>query len=95
MWKVILLVLTSCSVATNRGRYLYNVHCTVCHNSDPELDGSLGPALKGSSANLLALKLLEGTYPRSYKPKRTTRIMPKYFMSLEDIIYLEEYLNEK
>ena len=33
----------------NRGRVMYQARCTSCHNSNPDLAGSVGPALRGVS----------------------------------------------
>ena len=58
-----------------RGRHVYLAQCIACHNSDPAKDGPLGPAIKGSSRELLETRVLRGTYPPGYKPKRGTAIM--------------------
>ena len=58
-----------------RGRHVYLAQCTACHNSDPSKDGPLGPAIKGSSRELLEARVLHGAYPPGYKPKRATAIM--------------------
>lgn len=59
-----------------RGRLVYLGQCTPCHASDPAKDGPLGPAVKGSSDALLEAKVLQGTYPPGYVPKRNTAVMP-------------------
>ncbi len=59
----------------NRGKQVYLAHCISCHNSDPSKDGSLGPAIKGSSRELLEARIVRGTYPPGYKPKRESAIM--------------------
>jgi len=58
-----------------RGRQIYLAQCTMCHNSDPARDGPLGPAIKGSPQELLEAKVVRGTYPPGYKPKRESAIM--------------------
>ena len=58
-----------------RGRQVYLAQCIACHNSDPSKNGPLGPAIKGSSRELLETRVLRGTYPPGYKPKRGTAIM--------------------
>ena len=58
-----------------RVRHVYLAQCTACHNSDPSKDGPLGPAIKGSSRELLEARVLRGAYPSGYKPKRGTAIM--------------------
>jgi len=59
-----------------RGRRVYLAQCTACHNSDPSRDGSVGPAIKGSSEALLEARLLHATYPPGHTPKRKTKTMP-------------------
>lgn len=58
-----------------RGRVIYMTHCAVCHNLNPNLPGSLGPAVAGSSRALLEARVLHLTYPPGYKPKRETHKM--------------------
>ena len=62
--------------AAGRGRLVYLAECTACHHNDPAKDGPLGPAVKGSSLELLEAKVLRGTYPPGYAPKRITGLMP-------------------
>jgi cytochrome c553 len=59
-----------------RGRTTYLALCTSCHASDPAHEGALGPPVKGSSRELLEAKLLRGSYPSGYTPKRPTAVMP-------------------
>ena len=61
---------------TARGKQVYLSQCIACHNSDPAKNGPLGPAIRGSSQELLEAKLLRGNYPPGYTPKRNTAIMP-------------------
>jgi len=58
-----------------RGRLVYVTHCIVCHNPNPNLDGAQGPAIAGSSRELIADRVLHLTYPPGYAPKRTTHNM--------------------
>jgi len=62
--------------AAERGRLIYLANCIACHNSDPALAGAVGPEVRGSSRELLEVKVVRGTYPPGYTPKRPTRIMP-------------------
>jgi mono/diheme cytochrome c family protein len=64
--------------AASRGRAVYLSVCTACHNADPNLDGSLGPANAGASRELIEAKLLRGAYPPGYKPKRDSQVMPRF-----------------
>lgn len=74
------LLLAACGQDGNdpaaRGRQVYLAECTACHNSDPAKDGPLGPAVKGSSRELLEAKILRASYPPGYPPKRSTALMP-------------------
>ena len=60
---------------TARGKQVYFSQCIACHNSDPSKNGPLGPAIKGSSRELIEARVLRGEYPLGYKPKRGTAIM--------------------
>lgn len=75
------LALSACqgeklSPQAERGRQIYTSQCTACHAFDPAQPGAVGPELKGSSRELLQAKVLSGTYPAGYKPKRPTSVMP-------------------
>jgi mono/diheme cytochrome c family protein len=50
-------------------------NCVVCHNPDPNLPGSQGPAIAGASAALLRARLLHLAYPPGYRPQRDTHLM--------------------
>lgn len=43
-----------------RGRLIHKVNCITCHNSNPDLPGSVGPALRGVSEELLTSRLKNG-----------------------------------
>ena len=53
----------------NRGRAIYLSNCAACHNPDPSKDGSVGPAIKGASRELIEARLMRASYPPGYKPK--------------------------
>jgi mono/diheme cytochrome c family protein len=59
-----------------RGRQIYLAQCAACHSTDPGKAGPVGPPVQGSSHDLLAAKILEGTYPPGYVPKRDSKVMP-------------------
>jgi mono/diheme cytochrome c family protein len=75
-----------------RGRRIYVANCTTCHNADPAKEGSIGPAIQGSSQTLLQAKILTGRYPHGYTPKRKTSSMPLYTYLKSDIHHLAAYL---
>ena len=75
--------------ATARGEKIYRNICVVCHNADPNQHGPLGPAIAGSSRELLEARLLRGEYPVGYTPQRNTQQMPRFeFLepNLDDIV---------
>ena len=75
-----------------RGRQVYLAQCTACHNSDPSKNGPLGPAIKGSSRELLEARVLRGVYPPGYKPKRGTAIMQPMPQLVSALDYLASFL---
>ncbi|MGH7352997.1 MAG: c-type cytochrome [Candidatus Rokuibacteriota bacterium] len=58
-----------------RGRQVYLSQCIACHSPDPAQPGAVGPAVKGAARALLETKVLQGTYPPGYAPKRPTKVM--------------------
>ena len=64
------------SPAADRGRQVYLAQCIACHNTDPAAAGPVGPPVRGAPQALLAAKVLKGTYPPGYAPKRATTLMP-------------------
>ena len=74
--------------AAERGRQVYLAQCTACHASDPGQNGPVGPAVKGSTKTLLETKVLTGTYPTGYTPKRPSAVMqpmPQLSASIDDL----------
>jgi mono/diheme cytochrome c family protein len=80
------------SPEAERGRQIYMSSCTACHSADPAQPGAVGPEIKGASLELLEAKLLKGTYPPGYKPKRPTAVMPPQTQLTGDIPALAAYL---
>ncbi|MGH7263266.1 MAG: c-type cytochrome, partial [Candidatus Rokuibacteriota bacterium] len=74
------------------GQQIYLGQCTACHAADPAADGALGPAVKGASKQLLEARLLHGTYPPGYTPKRETRVMQPMPSLSDNIDDLAAYL---
>ena len=76
------------SSGIERGRRVYVANCTVCHNTDPALPGSIGPAVAGSERALVEARVLRAEYPPGYTPKRSTRAMvalPQLAGSIDDL----------
>ena len=93
------LATTACSetpgpegAARERGRQVYLSQCSACHATDPSQHGPVAPPIKGSSRELLEAKVLRGTYPEGYRPKRPTAVMPPQTHVAGDIPALAEYL---
>ena len=81
-WILVAAAAAGCSgggepeTPAERGARVYGNVCTVCHNADPSQEGTLGPAIAGSSRELLEARVLRGEYPPGYTPKRPTALMP-------------------
>jgi mono/diheme cytochrome c family protein len=80
------------SPEAERGRQAYLAHCVACHNTDPAQPGAVGPPVSGSSRELLEAKVLHGTYPPGYTPKRPTKVMIPIPAVAPEIAALAEYL---
>ena len=80
------------SPSAERGRQVYLAHCIACHNTDPSQAGAVGPPLRGSSRALLEAKVLNGTDPPGYTPKRPTKVMVPIPAVSPDIGALADYL---
>ena len=80
-WLAVLaaLVIAACQPAkvtpVARGQIIYMINCAVCHNPDPNLPGTQGPPIAGSSRELVEARVLYLAYPPGYKPKRPTHLM--------------------
>ena len=90
--SLLILLLGACGQngddAAGRGKQVYLTECIACHNIDPAKDGPLGPAVKGSSQELLEAKVLRVSYPPGYTPKRPTALMlpmPKLAAKIPDL----------
>ena len=75
-----------------RGRIVYMTNCIVCHNINPNLPGSQGPAIAGSSRALLEARVLHLSYPPGYKPQRTTHAMRNFPQLAPEIDNLAAFL---
>lgn len=75
------------------GQRVYEAQCSSCHHQNPTKDHVLGPAVVGSSLELLEARILRGEYPESYQPKRPTRMMLKMPALQSKIEAIHAYLN--
>lgn len=75
------------------GQRVYGAQCSSCHHQNPTKDHVLGPAVAGSSLELLEARILRGEYPESYQPKRPTRMMLKMPALQSKIEALHAFLN--
>ncbi|HEY5656457.1 MAG TPA: cytochrome c [Myxococcota bacterium] len=85
---------TSLTPLAQEGRRVYRNVCIACHNGDPARDGSLGPAIAGSSRELLEARVVRGEYPPGYTPKRPTAAMPRFEYLADQVDALAAYLAE-
>ena len=72
---------------------MYVAHCTACHSFNPEQNGAVGPAIKGSALELIRARVMRADYPAGYSPKRATHLMPKLPLEEEDVKALHAFLN--
>tara|TARA_Y100000590_G_scaffold97207_1_gene110532 strand:+ start:8315 stop:8695 length:381 start_codon:yes stop_codon:yes gene_type:complete len=78
-----------------RGKVVYRNNCTACHAPDPTNDGGLGPAVDGSSLELLTARIVHGNYPEGYEPRKKTGIMVALPFLEPEIPALVAYLNQE
>ena len=78
--------------AVERGKRAYAANCTACHNPDPTKDGTVGPAIAGSSLELVRARVLKAEYPPGYTPKRDSHLMPAQPFLAADVPDLAAYL---
>lgn len=74
------------------GRRAYMANCIACHNPDPSKEGTLGPALAGSSLALVEARVMRAEYPPGYTPKRSSSLMPAQPFLKKDVPDLAAYL---
>ena len=82
------------SPLAQQGQRVYQNVCIACHNGDPTQDGSAGPAIAGSSRELIEARVLRGAYPPGYTPKRQSNAMPRFEYLSDQIEALAAYLAE-
>ena len=83
-----------------KGKQAYMTVCAACHGPDPSKDGPLGPAISGSSKELVEARITYGnsnfakSYPEGYKPKRNTQIMTPFPQFKNDIEHIAAFLQQ-
>lgn len=77
-----------------RGKVIYESNCVACHGVNPKLDGNLGPAVAGSSLELLEARVLRAQYPAGYTPKKSTASMVALPHLEKEIPALHAYLQK-
>lgn len=83
------------SPLAQEGKDIYQSVCIACHNGNPNLDGSVGPANAGASEELLLAIVVRGEYPEGYEPKRPgSNAMPVFPYLEPKIPALAAYLSE-
>ena len=90
-------VLLACKSAADAtpaelGKRAYVANCIACHNPDPAKDGTIGPALAGSSLALVEARIMRAEYPPGYTPKRDSHLMPAQPFLKNDVPALAAYL---
>lgn len=78
-----------------KGKTAYASKCAACHGADPKKGGTLGPAVFGSSKELLEAKLLKNEYPAGYKAKKDTKMMKAMPDQKDNIAAFVAFLNAK
>lgn len=84
--------LMSVLAEASEGKRIYLSRCAACHNVNPTKVGSIGPDIANSSLELITAKTQKREYPKGYKPKRKTKIMPKIPLSETQLKSLHEYI---
>jgi mono/diheme cytochrome c family protein len=75
-----------------KGRMVYMTNCVLCHNPNPNLPGSQGPAIAGSSQDLLEARVLHLSYPPGYTPQQKTHTMRAFPQLKKNIGDLHAFL---
>lgn len=85
------------SIPTNEvqhieGKRIYTLTCIKCHNKDPHIKGSIAPDLFTTPREVFHTKVITGTYPDGYTPKRKTKVMPKFKHLTNDVDKIYDYI---
>jgi hypothetical protein len=76
-----------------QGKSVYMSKCIACHNIDPRKNGVTGPMINGASLELITYRVLKGTYPPGYVPKRKTKLMRPLPYLKDQLEVLHLFLN--
>lgn len=77
-----------------QGETVYKNVCVACHDADPSRRGSLGPAIAGSSRELIEARVVHGKFPPGYTPKEASSLMPAFPHLAGSVDALAAYLAE-
>jgi mono/diheme cytochrome c family protein len=75
-----------------RGETVYRSNCIACHALDPGQKGAIGPALEGTSLEVLEARVLRASYPPGYTPRQEGAVMPAFPHLEAEIPALHAYL---
>jgi mono/diheme cytochrome c family protein len=90
---ILLFTLLSFNSDANEGKIIYANTCAKCHNINPNKSGIIGPDIANSSLELITSKTQKRQYPKNYKPKRKTNVMPIIKLSQKQLESLFKYIN--
>lgn len=90
---ILLFTLFAFNSDANEGKRIYLSVCSKCHNINPTKPGVIGPDIVGSSLELITLKTQKREYPKGYKPKRKTKVMPIIKLNDKQLKSLHEYIS--
>ena len=76
-----------------KGRMVYFANCVSCHNNNTKKPGSIGPEVYGVPIDVLTQKIISGKYPKNYRPKRTSKLMPLMPHLNKEISNLHAFIN--
>lgn len=74
------------------GKRIYLGTCVKCHNANPSKPGPIGPELYTTPLDVFRTKVPKGTYPSGYKPKRRSKIMPKFPSLADKVDFIYNYI---
>jgi len=78
-----------------RGRKIFLANCASCHGANPKENGTVGPAIAGSSLELITARVLRAEYPPGYTPKRKTGAMVALPHLKDDLPAIYAYLDSE